>query len=154
MASCRWWVSTLCNHSVARKLLDSALVLPGSQLSATVWHHALFFPFLSLLPCFTSAPAPRLACQLRKPPPHCQPDYHTQKSLPPRLIQVPGVSCKSQPAPDTCPRNTRVRCRWSLQIHCLIGLNKEHISGTHKASCCNINLQKEFCMWHFLNVSK
>lgn len=157
MASCRWWVSALCNHSVARELLDSALVLPGSQLSAAVCHHALFLPFLSLLFHF-------LASLL------LQPLDWLVNSVSPRPIvglftthrrvclhalfryQVcrAKVNLPQTPAPET----RGVGCRWSLQIHCLIGLNKEHVWGTHKASCCNINLQKEFYMWHFLNVSK
>lgn len=67
-----------------------------------------FLPLFSLpLPDSFLQPSPRLACQCCKPPPHCQPVCHTQVSLPPHLIQVPGVSWKSQPVPDTCPRNKR-----------------------------------------------
>lgn len=57
MTTCRWWVSALCNHSVARELLDSALVLPRSRLSAVPCHHALSLS-PSYLFSFTSAPAP------------------------------------------------------------------------------------------------
>lgn len=59
--------------------------------------------------CLIVHPCPRLACQLCKPPPSPddQPIDYTQLRLPPHPIQGPGVSWKSQPAPDTCPRNKR-----------------------------------------------
>lgn len=112
-----------CSEGAVSLKLDPALALnsrslPRSQLSVTMGFSlarplslALALSFLPvcspILPASFPTPPWRLVCQLCKPPSHVQPVYQTQRSSPPHLIQVIGVSWKSQPVLGTCPRNKR-----------------------------------------------
>lgn len=75
---CRWWVSAVCKYNIARELFPRNWTQLWSYLE--------------------------ISCQLCQPSthcqPHCQPVYHTQKSLPPHLIQV--TRCVTRKS--TCPR--------------------------------------------------